>query len=555
MGEERKSEVRTTSAWTRYPTLYEINTWVWLSDLKHEYGKNVDLSSVPSAEWDAVAKHGFDAVWLMGVWERSPAGTAIANRNNVLLEDFRRALPDFRLSDNVGSPYCVRRYVVDQHLGGPSGLAVARRELARRGMHLVLDFVPNHVAPDHPWVIEHPEYFVRGNADDARRDPASFIDVEGNVFACGRDPHFPAWSDVLQLNVFQPGLRQAVIESISTIAGQCDGIRCDMAMLLLNAIFERTWSTRAGQRPASEYWVDVIPAIKKAHPSFLFIAEAYWGLEWDLHQHGFDMCYDKTLYDRLEHNNPESVRLHLCADLAYQQKLLRFIENHDEPRAAAAFSPEKGRALAVAMATLPGARLFHEGQFEGRKVRPPVFLGRRPQEAADQQLQAFYGKLLEGIDSPVFREGQWSLCERMGWHDNSSFQNLVAWTWVKGDDRRLIVVNLSDSTVQARVLVQWSELRGEIWRLTDVLSGATYDRDGDEMLYPGLYVELGPWGHSFFQCVRTPAIRNSTENIALAEAGKTGELVSPILTPVPHSRRKPRRRAVWPPQMLPRVAR
>ena len=210
-------------------------------------------------------------------------------------------------------------------------------------MNLVLDFVPNHVAPDHPWVIEHPEYFVRGNADDARTDPASFIEVKGNVFACGRDPHFPAWPDVLQLTAFQPGLRQAVIETISTIAGQCDGIRCDMAMLLLNTIFERTWSTRAGQRPASEYWVDVIPAIKQAHPGFLFIAEAYWGLEWELHQQGFDICYDKTLYDRLEHNNPESVRLHLCADLAYQQKLLRFIENHDEPRAAAAFSPEKGR--------------------------------------------------------------------------------------------------------------------------------------------------------------------------------------------------------------------
>jgi len=449
-----------------------------------------------------MAKCGFDAVWLMGVWERSPAGIAIANRNSSLLEDFRRALPDFRSSDNVGSPYCVRRYVVDQHLGGPKGLRIARQELAQRGMNLILDFVPNHVAPDHPWIVEHPEYFVRGNADDARRDPASFISVEGNVFACGRDPYFPAWPDVMQLNAFQPGLRQAVIETISNIAGQCDGIRCDMAMLLLNAIFERTWSTRAGQRPATEYWVDVIPAVKKAHPGFLFIAEAYWDLEWELQQQGFDFCYDKKLYDRLEHDNAESVRLHLCADLAYQQKLLRFIENHDEPRAAATFSPEKERAAAVTMATLPGARLFHEGQFEGRKIRLPVFLGRRPQEAADQQLQGFYTKLLEAIDNPVFRDGQWSLCERTGWPDNASFQNLVAWSWVKGDDRRLIMINLSDRAVQARVQVPWRDERGETWRLSDVLSGATYDREGDEMLSPGLYVELTPWNCSFFQCGR-----------------------------------------------------
>src|SRR5271165_4127287 len=144
----------TLSTWPRYPTLYEINAWVWLSDLSRKHGNPVDLSSVPSAQWDAIAAYGFDAVWLMGVWERSPAGIAIANRNESLLADFRRALPDFRAADNVGSPYCVRRYVVDQHLGGPRGLAVARKELAARGMRLVLDFVPNHVAPDHPWVSE-----------------------------------------------------------------------------------------------------------------------------------------------------------------------------------------------------------------------------------------------------------------------------------------------------------------------------------------------------------------------------------------------------------------
>jgi hypothetical protein len=492
------------SVWPSYPTIYEINTWVWLADLREKAGSLFDLSSVPAAEWDAIARFGFDAVWLMGVWERSPAGIAIANRNEGLLNDFRRALPDFRQQDNVGSPYCVRRYVVDKHLGGPAGLAIARKELAKRGMKLMLDFVPNHVAPDHPWVKEHPEYFVRGNADDVSRDPASFLAVEGTVCACGRDPFFPAWPDVLQLNAFQPGLRQAVTETISSIAGQCDGIRCDMAMLLLNAIFERTWGGRAGQRPATEYWVDVITAIKKAHRGFIFAAEAYWDLEWELQQQGFDFCYDKKLFDRLEHGIAENVRLHLCADLAYQKKLLRFIENHDEPRAAATFSPLKVRAAAVTMSTLPGARLFHEGQFEGRKIRPPVFLGRRPHEPVDVGMQSFYATLLEAIKSPVFRDGEWLLCERTGWPDNPSFQNLVAWSWSKDDERYIIVVNLSDSTSQARVRIPWKDVQGETWRLHDTLSGATYDRDGDEMAAPGLYVELGPWDSSFFQCARLP---------------------------------------------------
>jgi hypothetical protein len=486
----------------RYPTLYEINTWVWLSDLTEKYGTSVDLGCVPAVEWDAVGAYGFDAVWLMGVWERSPAGIAIANRNQGLLEDFRRSLTDYRTEDNVGSPYCVRNYVVDQHLGGPEGLALARAELAKRGLRLILDFVPNHVAPDHPWATEHPEYFIRGTADDARNDRASFRTIGGNVFACGRDPYFPAWPDVLQLNAFNPGLRRAVAETIGSIARQSDGIRCDMAMLLLNSIFERTWGSSAGQRPAADYWPDTIAATKNSHPGFRFIAEAYWDMEWELQQHGFDFCYDKRLLDRLEHDNAESVRLHLCADLPYQEKLVRFIENHDEPRAASTFAPAKARAAAVTMATLPGARLFHEGQFEGRKVRPPVFMGRRPYESPDTDSQAFYSKLLKAIDRSVFREGQWSLCERTGWPDNASYQNLVAWSWITGEQRYLIMVNLSNTAVQARVCVPWSDVGGSVWRLTDALSDAVYERHGDEIGGEGLYVELAPWSFHFFRCDR-----------------------------------------------------
>jgi len=357
------------------------------------------------------------------------------------------------------------------------------------------------VSPDHAWAVAHPEYFIQGSDEDLRNNPSAFLRVEGKVIACGRDPYFPAWPDVLQLNAFEPGLRQAVRETVAGIAEQCDGIRCDMAMLLENPIFERTWGGRAGERPATEYWVDVIPPTKRAYPHFLFMAEAYWDREWDLQQQGFDFCYDKRLYDRLEHSSPETVRLHLCAEPAYQERLVRFIENHDEPRAAAAFSPAKARAAAVAIATLPGARLFHEGQFEGRRVRLPVFLARRPAEQADLDLQAFYGKLLKAIDSPLFRSGRWSLCSRTGWPDNPSFENLLAWSWTKDGQRCLVIVNLSEQTVQARVQVPWNDVHGETWQLTDALSGTTYERGGDEIQNEGLYVELGPWKCHLFQCL------------------------------------------------------
>ena len=482
--------------------MYEINTAVWLERLGRAHGRPMLLNEVPGERWDALAQLPVDAVWLMGVWERSPAGIAIANKNEGLLADFRRALPDFRIEDNVGSPYCVRAYRVDPHLGGPAGLATARTELAKRGVRLLLDLVPNHVAPDHAWVGEHPEYFVQGHPDDARNDPASFAQVGKISIARGRDPFFPPWPDVLQLNAFRPELRRAMIDTVAGLADQCDGIRCDMAMLMLNDVFERTWGARAGPRPLTEYWADVIGAVRAHHPQFRFIAEAYWDLEWTLQQLGFDFCYDKRLLDRLEHDDAESVRLHLCAEPAYQQRLLRFIENHDEPRAASAFAPGRAQAAGVTMASLQGARMFHEGQLQGYRVRLPVFLGRRPREPVDPAVQAFYGKLLAAINRPVFRGGDWHLCDVTGWPDNPSHRNVVAWSWQQDQDRFLIIVNLSGAAAQARVRVPWTDAAGGTWRFDDALSGERYDRSGDEIAGAGLYVERPPWGYHFFRAHR-----------------------------------------------------
>jgi len=471
--------------------IYEINTLVWLGELSGRHGRRVTLGDVPGEVWDEVARPGVDTVWLMGVWERSPAGLGIALRDESLRASFRQALPDLTDADIAGSAYCVRNYAVDETLGGPAGLAEARAQLAARGVRLILDYVPNHVAPDHPWLTEHPDRLIRGTREDLSRSPEGFIEVGGEIYANGRDPYFAPWQDVVQLNAFSEQLRTAAVDTLLSVGDQADGVRCDMAMLMMNDVFAKTWGDRAGPHPAEDFWPYVIERVRARHPDLLFVAEAYWDLEWALQQQGFDHCYDKRLYDRLLHEDAEPARTHLQADLTYQRGLVRFLENHDEPRAAATLPAARHRAAAVTVATLPGATLWHEGQFEGRKVRPPVFLSRRPPEPVDEQLHAFYGQLLPA--AAAVREGDWRLLATTGWPDNDTHRNLLAWSWTGTDARHLVIVNYSDTPAQGQVPLPWPDLAGRPCRLTDLLTARTYDRDGGELLAPGLFVDLPAW--------------------------------------------------------------
>jgi hypothetical protein len=462
--------------------------------LSRAAGKAVTLADVPGSAWDDVTPPGTDAVWLMGVWQRSPAGLVLATANQGLQESFRAALPGVRPDDVVGSPYCVRRYMVDETFGGPEALAVARAALAERGARLVLDYVPNHVAPDHPWVMSSPELFINGSQADLESDPGAWVRVNGHILAHGRDPYFPPWPDVVQLDAFSPAERAQAISTLTDIAGQCDAIRCDMAMLMTNQVFARTWGGRAGQQPGEEFWPSVLAGLRAQHPETVLIAEAYWDMEWTLQQQGFNFCYDKRLYDRIMDGDVGGIRAHLSAGLDYQSGLVRFLENHDEPRVADRLPRGAERAAAVAIATLPGATLWHEGQFEGRRVHPPVFLSRRPDEELDQDMAAWYRQLLTAVDNRGIRTGTWQLLEVSGWPDNDSCRNLLAWSWTAdGGSRYLIVINYSDERAQGRVQLPWPDLAGRGWRLADLLTGGVFERAGDEMADQGLYVELPPW--------------------------------------------------------------
>jgi hypothetical protein len=493
--------------WPAKPFLYEINTHVWLNTLSQRYNQPITLRNVPDEALDEIAGYGLDAVWLMGVWERSPRGLKQARQ---YIHEYRAALPDITEADIVGSAYAIHDYRVDKRIGGKSGLAGLRQRLADHGLRLILDYVPNHMGLDHPWVCDSPGLLMQGIPRDLKRRPRDFYAAEDAwgrplVVAHGRDPYFPGWSDTAQVNAFNPDFRRIACDLLLGIASQCDGVRCDMAMLMVNRVFAHTWNGYfpEDEVPQVEFWEEIIPRVKAAYPDFLFIGEVYWNMEHELQTQGFDYTYDKLLYDRLSNAAPRDVRVHLVADIAYQRRLVRFIENHDEPRAYQRLGAEKTKPAAVLIATVPGMALWHDGQFTGRRAKLPVHINRQPDEPVDHSLAAFYRQLMVETRSPIYQHGKWRLFNLFpAWSSNITYDNMVAHGWVHEDEYRLIIVNLSGIRSQALVhLGAWHSIAERQWRLDDTLNGHSYVRSGDEMVNPGLFVDLEPYKSHVFRFV------------------------------------------------------
>jgi glycosidase len=484
----------------RYPSLYQINTRVWLTDLARRLGKPVTLDDVPDAELDQWAELGFDWVWLLSIWQTGPAAQAISRSNPEWLREFRETLADLRDEDIPGSGFAITGYTVHDRLGGDAALARLRQRLAARGLKLMLDFVPNHMGLGHPWAENHPEHFVAGIEQDLARAPQNYTTAGGRILAHGRDPYFPGWPDTLQLNYGNPATQEAMIGILGKIAGQCDGVRCDMAMLVLPDVFQRTWGITA-----EPFWPKATKSVRESHPAFRFMAEVYWDLEWTLQQQGFDYTYDKRLYDRLHEGHARPVRDHFHAGLDYQDRLARFLENHDEPRAAATFARHVHEAAAVVTFLSPGLRFFHQGQFLGRLKRISPHLGRGPDEPTDAEVAKFYDRLLTVLRRPVVRDGSWQLLDcAPAWDDNWTVDCFIAFAWHgPADERLLVAVNYAPNRSQCYVRLPFADLAGHAWRLQDQLSPTTYDRNGDDLHARGLYIDAHPWQSSVFSLSST----------------------------------------------------
>jgi glycosidase len=477
-----------------YPLLFQVNTRVWLTELSQQIGHKATLDDIPDAELDKLASAGFEWIWFLSVWQTGKAGQLISRQNHEWREEFMKTLPDLAEEDIAGSGFAIKEYSVSQQLGGDEALLRLRNRMRERGLKLMLDFVPNHMAPDHEWIHHHPDYFIRANGSDLVKEPANYTKIslaEGEVIlAHGRDPFFPGWPDTLQLNYGNPGLQEAMINELKRIAGQCDGVRCDMAMLVLPDVFERTWGIKC-----QEFWPEAIRRVHEVNSEFRFMAEVYWDLEWTLIQQGFDYTYDKRLYDRLKEGHAKPVREHLFAGLDYQGKMARFLENHDEPRAAAEFSCDMHKAAAVITYFSPGLRFFHQGQLKGKKKRISPHLVRGPIEPDNDKLEAFYKTLIGILKKPVFLNGRWQLLDcAPAWEGNPSNECFVSFAWHGENNEKMIVaVNFSPHSSQCNLKLPFEGLSNNSWLFHDQIGDFEYIRVGNELQGKGLYLDEPGW--------------------------------------------------------------
>ena len=491
-----------------HPLIFQVNARQLSRRVAAQSAGAGDIGALSDDEIARWAAQGFDAVWLTGAWTTGAVGRAVSAEDPAFTNHHADVLPDWTPADVCGSPYAISDYRISPDFGGPCALERLRERLGKAGLALILDFVPNHTARDHDWVTARPDFYVTDRPQRAADDPQNWAVVGDKAFAFGRDPYFPGWRDTFQLNHRRAATRQAMIDALLSVAAQCDGVRCDMAMLVLSDIFTRTWGdTRTGDAApadaAGEFWVAAIDTVRARHPAFKFYAEAYWGLEERLRQLGFDGVYHKSLYDRLIGSDVRGIRLDLGASSALAGSV-HFLENHDEPRAAASLPDPGYRHAAVAlMLGLPGARLIHDGQVEGRRIRHSIHLSRRADEDPDAAEMAFYQGLLSAVQESSIGKGSWQwIKSRPAWNPES-FEALQAVLWTAATGARdLLVVNLSDRDAEAHLPISFIGVGGRDWVLSDRISGARYVRHGDQLVADGLYVRLAPHQYQIFQILR-----------------------------------------------------
>lgn len=488
----------------------DIREFFYRHKSKNQGIKNI--LDLPFSFFEELTELGVDTLWLTGTFERSEESQKISLLMEELYKSYSESLPDWKENDIIGSPYAIKTYKISKELGGLKTYLEFKRKLNKLKLKVILDFVPNHFAIDSPYVIKQPELFIQATEELYKKNPDNYFyqELNGNnfYFAHGRDPYFPAWRDTVQLDYRSKSVYEFMTEKLIDLSKICDGVRCDMAMLLLSDIFTNNWSEHNLPEdvvPAGkEFWFSAIQKVKKKNSDFILIAEAYWNRENDLAQLGFDYVYDKKLYELLIQGNTPLLNEYIKLNFKYKENRFLFIENHDEQRSAYIFPLEKLKASATLIYTLPGAKLIYDGQLEGRKYRHAIQLKRLFDEPINYDLYNFYKLLFTAIKKSSIHDGYFKfLSPKPAWENNPAYRNFIIYLYENDDhEKDLIVINLSPYQSQCKVKIECLDLINKQFLIKDRLSDEKYHRDGNEMFYSGLYLDLKPYQSQIFEFIK-----------------------------------------------------
>lgn len=396
-------------AWMPELVLLAKNTLVWLAQLSKAYARPISrLDEIPETELDRLAAWGFTGLWLIGLWERSPASHTI-----------KRLCGD---AESGASAYSIDEYRIARALGGESAFKTLRDRALRRGIRLGADMVPNHTGILSRWVLEHPEWFIAVDAPpypsysfdgpDLSSDSRVGIYLEDHYYTKtdaavvfkrvdratnqtryiyhGNDGTLMPWNDTAQLNYLDPAVRDAVTETILHVARLCPLIRFDAAMTLTKMHYQRLWFPEPGTGGAvpsraehgltkerfdelmpEEFWRHVVDRVGEVAPDTLLLAEAFWLTEgYFVRTLGMHRVYNSAFMHMLREEDNAGYRKLVKDTLAFDPEILKryvnFMNNPDEEPAVVQF--DKGGkyfGICTLMATMPGLPMFGHGQVEG----------------------------------------------------------------------------------------------------------------------------------------------------------------------------------------------
>ena len=476
-----------------HPILYEISTRPWLYELSQKYGKTISkIKDIPTQEFDNLKNKGIEIVWMMGVWKLGTYGLQFDQQS-----DYSSVLPGWTKDDVIGSPYAITEYTCNPDIGTDSDLTWLKKELNNRGMKLMLDFVPNHSAVDAPTASSNPKLYMRApkGVSDSKRYTNSGL-------AYGKDPYFDPWRDVIQWNYWEYETRKLMKDNLLTVLKYADGARCDMAHLVLNDVFGKTWATELNawgyQRPSDEFWAYAFKEVKQKYPKAILLAEVYEDWEIDLlHKLGFTYTYDKVLLDKLEGSAYDVNDFIHYKTESYWGHAAHFVENHDENRAVYNMGGniEKAKAAGTIAATLGGMIFFNHGQWYGYKNKLDVHLRRGASESINTNVQKYYDKLLKILTDPAFKSANYYFVYNMSGDRASDF---IAYIREQDSSHYLIVVNYQQNYGCAEVPI-YNIAGSGIVKVKEMISNIEYSRNADTMRGVGLTVCLSGFQAQIFK--------------------------------------------------------